>query len=127
MLMFLKKLKKSKVGYTLTELIVVVAILGVLAAVATPLVSGQIAKAKKNADDANVTTIENVVKIKLADGETSFPTTDIGTTVGEWVEASLGTIPKAQQGSSYTFNVKNTSPYDVECATSVTDGYSKIE
>lgn len=46
---FVKKIKKSKGGFTLIELIVVVAILAILAAILVPVVGGQITTAKANA------------------------------------------------------------------------------
>lgn len=45
----LKKIKKSKQGFTLIELIVVVAILGILAAVLIPTIGNQIKSAKTGA------------------------------------------------------------------------------
>lgn len=60
--------KWGKRGFTLTELIVVVAILGVLAAIATPSVLGYVKDAKIEADKTNKVTIENSVKRLMARG-----------------------------------------------------------
>lgn len=68
----IKKLIKNRKGFTLTELIVVVAILGVLAAVVTPSVMGYLSDAKDNADKANLTTIDSCVKRLAAKGTISL-------------------------------------------------------
>ncbi len=65
---FFSKLKKNKKGYTLTELIVVVAILGVLAAIGIPSVIGAIDSSRKQADETTMRAIETAVQVCLADG-----------------------------------------------------------
>lgn len=65
---FFSKLKKNKKGYTLTELIVVVAILGVLAAIAVPSVMSALDSSKKQADITSAKAIETAVQVCLADG-----------------------------------------------------------
>ena len=52
----------SKAGFTLVELIVVIAILGILAAVAVPTYSGYIAKAKQAGDLQVLSTINTAAQ-----------------------------------------------------------------
>ncbi len=77
----IKKLIKNRKGFTLTELIVVVAILGVLAAVVTPSVMGYLSDAKDNADKANLTTIDSCVKRLAAKGTISL--------TSDWTNATV--------------------------------------
>ena len=53
MISTLKK-KLNKKGFTLAELLIVVAIIAVLVAIAIPVFSGQLSKAKESADAANI-------------------------------------------------------------------------
>ncbi len=78
---FFSKMKKNKKGYTLTELIVVVAILGVLAAIAVPSVMSAIDSSKKQADITSMKAIETAVQVCLADGTL---------TMGQKTDASTG-------------------------------------
>ncbi|MBA7570210.1 prepilin-type N-terminal cleavage/methylation domain-containing protein [Candidatus Atribacteria bacterium 1244-E10-H5-B2] len=60
-------LRKSKWGFTLIELMVVVAIIGVLALLGLRLYTGQQQKAKNAVVKANVGTIQTLIQAELAD------------------------------------------------------------
>ena len=63
--------KTNKKGFTLVELVIVIAVLLILAAVAIPTVSGVIARANEATDAANAKSIETAIKYALVDNETN--------------------------------------------------------
>ena len=64
--MFYRALNNEK-GFTLIELIVVIAVLGILAAVVLPRIGGITSSAKTAADAATIKTINNAIEIYIAE------------------------------------------------------------
>lgn len=99
-----KKLRKNEKGFTLAELLIVVAIIGVLVAVSIPIFTSQLNKAREATDIANERAgkAAAVAAYMTADeGATSGTTTYYyNASTGE-VVASTGTKP-AGYGHNYT-------------------------
>lgn len=65
----LKKIRKDNKGFTLIELIVVIAILGILAGIAVPKLSESRVKAAQTAHNANVRTLEGAATMFMAEND----------------------------------------------------------
>lgn len=71
------KQNKTRKGFTLVELIIVIAVIAILAAIAVPQFAGYIERGNKSNDDALAALIEKSIMLLIAD-ETIIPTDDGG-------------------------------------------------
>lgn len=72
MLKFLNKKKDNK-GFSLVELIIVVAIMAILVGLLAPQYIKYVEKSRKSADASNLSEMVNAVQIYAADAESSLP------------------------------------------------------
>lgn len=90
---FVKALNKDERGFTLIELIVVIAILGILAAIAVPRVTTSLSNAKVKADEANLKILQNAVERYYVEHDQTYPSS-----LQKLVDDGyIDEIPEAQQ------------------------------
>jgi len=76
MFKFVNKRLRNRKGFTLIELVVVIAILGILAVIAIPRFTGTQDRAKDRTHNANVRTIESAVSVYVAEYGTDLSQMD---------------------------------------------------
>ncbi len=81
----MKRAEKEKRGFTLAELLVVVAIIGVLVAISIPIFTTQLEKARRSVDIYNARAVESVLVNAINDGSVQLPAGVEGDTSGIWV------------------------------------------
>lgn len=95
---------KSKKGFTLAELLIVVAIIAILIAVAIPVFSAQLKKANNATDDANIRAAKAAATVAFLDGNGAaitgkFFDADAGVLVGTSPTVKYGKSDAARPGS----------------------------
>ncbi|WP_241243462.1 type II secretion system protein [Caldicellulosiruptor changbaiensis] len=99
-----KQINKKNKGFTLIEMVVVLAIIAVLIAIAVPQVLKQINKAKINADKANAKSIATAIQQYVGDGNTVTQTTWNQVDTEPWVNTYLtGGVPAVRYNNSWHF------------------------
>lgn len=84
----LKKLKKNKKGFTLAELLIVVAIIGVLVAISIPIFTSQLAKARLATNQANARAAYAAVEAQYLQDDTKTGDFTYTTTDGKIAQAT---------------------------------------
>jgi len=102
--------KNNNKGFTLAELLIVVAIIAVLTAIAIPVFTSQLEKSRESTDIANVrSAYAEVVTKYLSDGDTSYTiTVDAKQTVSGWNGGAQGGIEyfSGNQTTLYPYSAK---------------------
>ena len=86
-------MRKRNVGFTLIELMIVVAIIGILAAIAIPKFAELVRKSNEGSTKGNLGAIRSALNIYYADMEGARPSDPASLTIGG---KYLSTIPKAR-------------------------------
>jgi type IV pilus assembly protein PilA len=112
---FIKKLNKDNRGFTLIELVIVIAIIGILVAIAVTKMGGTTKKAAISAHNANVRTLESAASMFIADNPgTKVNSSDCQTKLKDYIQ-EWPTVPKGIKykngkkdlgGTNYTVTIK---------------------
>ncbi|QHE53143.1 competence type IV pilus major pilin ComGC [Pontibacillus sp. HMF3514] len=97
----LRKIFKNEKGFTLVELLAVIVILGIIAAIAVPSIAGIIDNTKQDAHEANGIAMIEASRLALASGYEGATADEY--TLGELVNNGfLESVPSHPDGGSYS-------------------------
>lgn len=111
-----KKAKKNNKGFSLVELIVVIAIMAVLVGVLAPTLIGNIEKSRESKDLQNLDSIRQAVVTAMAD-ETVYSSTVPSGTSGS---VATVTVATGAAGSNLSFDTTNYAALSSEFASIIT-------
>lgn len=115
--------KMNKKGFTLAELLIVIAIIAVLIAIAIPTFSGALDNAKRQTDHANIRSAYSVMQVAKLTGIIENVDHSTETSTITWFMQKDGSFSKETTGrSDYTLKVNGNDTCD-GCAGC--DGYSE--
>lgn len=116
-------LAKNRSGFTLIELVIVVLVLGIIAAVAAPKLFDVTTDARENATRQSLTTIRNAIELYRASSGVYPPASTITTALRSSLTG--GTFPSPQVGSHSDDN--NVRSFTGTFSSSGTDGWAYNE
>lgn len=112
MLKFLNKKKNDNKGFSLVELIIVVAIMAILVGLLAPQYLKYVEKSRKSSDASNLSEIVNAIQIYAADSESSLSAGDYKITMsdkGTTITAGKN-APKSDDITKVNTEVAKTAP-----------------
>jgi type IV pilus assembly protein PilA len=103
-------MKSLQKGFTLIELMIVVAIIGILAAIAIPAYSSYQAKAKLSAGLAEISAAKTIVETKINDGVAVSTLALGGITATSTSNCTIGMTDLSTGGGTLTCTILNAPP-----------------
>lgn len=106
-----RRMSRRDAGFTLIEVMIVVVILGILAAIVVPKIMDRPAQAQITAAKSDIRTLESALNLYRLDNHT-YPTTDAGlealvqkpSNAKAWKEGGyIGRLPKDPWGKEYQY------------------------
>lgn len=131
----MKKIRSSKKGFTLAELLIVVAIIGVLVGISIPIFTSQLEKSREATDIANLRAAKAAFTSMYLDGDVVTTAPSGGTAPTYYYDADAGKIVTAKptgygEGTGTTGSSSNTqmgynpaadvTDYVIQCSVNTT-------
>jgi len=113
----MKHLRSNNSGFSLVELMIVIVIIGVLAAVAVPIYNNNVRKAKMSEADAALGSIRTQLRVYYGENGSYPVASDQYVITADWADVRTGELTGTYfTDSSYTYTSTDGSDYTITCA-----------